>query len=153
MAAIRRGGNRSRATTWPLALVVAISVAGCAKGAGSSPSVVADSAPVGPGAVVDGFPLGPVLDCGSVVDCTQEYAIADAALNTRLPSHAPIVTRALYAEDLGLLSPPASGVLRVRSGTLHVVVYTLSNGTVAASGVYCGPAGCYGLATYPPVQP
>jgi hypothetical protein len=111
------------------------------------------SSSVGPGVILDGFPLGQALQCSAVADCNHEFALADAALSGGTSSQASVVSRTLYAEDLSLLAPAASGALRARSGTLHVVVYALADGTNRAVGVYCGPAGCYGLATYPPVQP
>jgi hypothetical protein len=36
------------------------------------------------------------------------------------------------------------GVLYTRSGMLSVVVFDLPDGSVRATGVYCGPGGCRG---------
>jgi hypothetical protein len=124
---------------WRLATVAvaAAFLAGC--------SIGASQATAGPGQILDGFPIGQPVDLAAG-DGDRE-ALATQALDTREPDHPAIVSVATYAEDLTNTTIfPQQPV--GRSGTVTVFVFTFSDGSQAATGVYCGVGGCQPVAIY-----
>jgi hypothetical protein len=98
------------------------------------------SAAPGTGSIVDGFPLGARADAATA---QANEALAIEALETRLGSHADIVSATAYQEDIRLVHPDAQ-----RSGTLTVYLFALADGSYHAAGVYCGVGGCGPVPVY-----
>jgi hypothetical protein len=114
--------RRRRLPIAPLALGIVIVVAGLvivALGNGLSPA----GATPGSGAVVDGFPLGGLADQDQVIE-----AFAAQALDQRMPGHAAVQSATAYREDSRV----------VRSGTMTIYLFHLTDGSYHAAGVYCG---------------
>jgi hypothetical protein len=104
----------------PLAMALAIVVAGCARST--------------PDPVVDGWPIGPPADCATT-PCQAWLAVAQARLAVRDPGHAEIVKATLHTE--GTLVAPDGGlqVFARSGGCCAVAVFELADGTVEALGV------------------
>lgn len=83
-----------------------------------------------PGATIDGIQLGARITCA----CTDVDAAAVRKLDTTRSGHADVAGVVHFADPL------PSGA--ERSGTSTVVVFNLSDGTLAAFLVYCGVGGC-----------
>jgi hypothetical protein len=91
--------------------------------------------------MVDGFPIGEPVPCAQ--HCAEWTRLARSALDVREHGHAEIVGARTFMEaHIPDLYGP--GVLYTRSGTLIVVVFDLADGSVRATGVYCGVGGCRG---------
>jgi hypothetical protein len=96
--------------------------------------------------IVDGFPIGDSVPCAQ--HCAEWTTLARAALDQREHRHVEVVGIRTFMEGHipDLYGP---GVLYARSGTLIVVLFDLPDGSVRATGVYCGVGGCRGFAEYP----
>jgi hypothetical protein len=64
--------------------------------------------------------------------------LTTAALDDRVPGHAPVLKAEVFEEDGG-----AS-----RSGIFVVVVFDLADGSRRAAGTYCSPFACRGVAEH-----
>jgi hypothetical protein len=95
---------------------------------------------------IDGFPIGNPTPC--VQHCAEWTQLARTALDQRDPNHAEIAVVRMFNEGHipDLYGP---GVLYTRSGRLTVVVFDLADGSVRATGVYCGVGGCVGWGEFP----
>ena len=102
--------------------------------------------PAPPVQIVDGFPIGEPTPCAQ--HCAEWTRLARAALDEREHAHVEVVGARTFREGHipDLYGP---GVLYTRSGTLTVVVFDLPDGSIRATGVYCGVGGCRGFAEYP----
>ena len=91
--------------------------------------------------MIDGFPIGEPVPCTE--QCAEWTRLARAALDEREHAHVEIVRARIFMEGHipDLYGP---GVLYTRSGRLMVVVFDLPDGSVRATGVYCGVGGCSG---------
>jgi hypothetical protein len=91
--------------------------------------------------MIDGFPIGAPVSCQE--QCAEWTRLRRAALDQREHAHVEIVGMRVFREGHipDLYGP---GVLYTRSGMLNVVVFDLPDGSVRATGVYCGPGGCRG---------
>jgi len=101
------------------------------------------------GPIIDGFPIGEPMGCG--VNCEELVGAARTALDSREPGHAEVISTAFFMEDMtNPVFYPDQAVLRNRSGTLTVVVFSLADGSQHATGVcYCGTVPAIPLETYP----
>jgi len=138
-----RGGVQARVRTRSLRLLAAtvVIVAGLllAWSLRSASGGASAGAP-GSGSIVDGFPLG--VRIGPAAE-QADASLALQALNSRLASHATIVSAMAYQEDIRLVHPDAQ-----RSGTLTVYLFALADGSYHAAGVYCGVGGCGPVPVY-----
>lgn len=120
-----------------LALVAIVGIYACVSpGAAKAPPVQ----------IVDGFPIGAPIPCAQ--HCAEWMSLARAALDQRERAHVEVAGARTFKEGHipDLYGP---GVPYARSGTLIVVVFDLPDGSVRATGVYCGVGGCRGFAEYP----
>jgi hypothetical protein len=88
--------------------------------------------------MIDGFPIGGPYPCAD--HCAEWTRLARATLNLR--EHEIVRTR-IFSEG-HIPDRYGPGVMYKRSGTLIVVVFDLPDGSVRATGVYCGVSGCSG---------
>ena len=150
-------GGRPHPRRLAVALLVATATAWVV-GCGSS------AAPV----VIDGFTLGAMEVCSPPVDvdaaaversCAGDPERAIDALDARDPGHARIVSSKMYTDGTqpGPIDVTGNGPVPVQP-TRHpgpnvtVVVFTLADGSVRATGVACSlvvPRVCVGIPTYP----
>ena len=142
-----------------LALVLSLAVAAIGiVGCGSS----------APPIVIDGFTLGAPETCSPPVDvdaaaversCAGDPSRAIDALDAREPGHPRIVSSKMYADGTqpGPIDVTGNGPVPVQP-TRHpgpnvtVVVFTLADGSVRATGVACSldaPRVCVGIPAYP----
>ena len=118
--------------------------------------------------VIDGFTLGAQLVCSPPVDvdaavvarsCAGDPERAIDALDARDPGHARIVSSKMYADGTqpGPIDVTGNGPVPVQP-TRHpgpnvtVVVFTLADGSVRATGAACSldvPTVCVGVPAYP----
>jgi hypothetical protein len=87
---------------------------------------------------IGGYPIGEPYPCAD--QCAEWTRLARATLNLR--EHEIVGTRIFSEGHIPDLYGP--GVLYTRSGQLIIVVFDLSDGSVRATGVYCGVPGCRG---------
>jgi hypothetical protein len=138
--------------------VAMFALAGCGSGhETASPSL----------AIVDGFMLGASEACsppiGSIdpkfadASCAGMLQLATLAFDAREPGHAAIASAKRYADGTqpgpidmtGNAQPPAAAS-RHSGPDLTVFVFTLTDGSMRATGVACvDSTSCTGIATYP----
>jgi hypothetical protein len=142
-----------------LLLVAAVVVlAACASSAGPHPPAAGD--------VIDGFVLGPLEKCSSPIGidprfadrtCAGQEALATAALESREPGHARIESVRRFADGtqpgpIDVTGPATLPPLPSRHAgrAVEVFVFTLSDGTLRATGTACPESGpCVGVGSYP----
>jgi hypothetical protein len=116
---------------------------------------------------VDGFRLGAYEECSLPVgsidpkypgsSCGGMIDLATAALDTRYPSHAAVVSIKRYGDgtqpgpiDMTGDGPPPSPAPRHPGPDVTIFVFTLADGSVRATGVVCpDSASCVGVSSYP----
>jgi hypothetical protein len=117
---------------------------------------------------IDGFTPGGIEKCGGGLDidrsdasCGGGYRLARAALDTRDPGHAPVVSLEMYSDGtqpgpIDFTGPgvPPTPAPRHPGPDVTVFVFKLADGSTRATGVACteDPAGrrtCVGVASYP----
>lgn len=134
-------------------MMFAIALAGCGPSQGST--------------IIDGFTLGALAACSPPVDvdaatldasCAGFPERAVAALDTREPGHAAILSTATYTDgtqpgpiDVTGDAAPPKPATRHPGPDVTVFVFKLADGTTKATGVACSgePASCVGVGSYP----
>jgi hypothetical protein len=117
---------------------------------------------------IDGFTPGAVIVCSPPVSvdaaaldrgCAGNLKRATAALDAREPGHAAVVSVRMYSDgtqpgpiDVSGDAPPPTPAPRHPGPNVTVFVFTLTDGSVRATGVACEdiePVVCVGVESYP----
>ena len=110
-------------------LVAAVVLAGIALSLGTRSTA--------PTAVIDGWPIGPYMGLCAEPVCAEKTRVGLAALEEQYPTHAAVLSSALYG--LGACAGPSSGptVAAPQKGASveDVLVVTLADGAVHAFGL------------------
>jgi hypothetical protein len=132
-------------------------------------AVLSGCSVVGGSSTIDGFVVGSLVACSSGVgvptpapsehtcyrDAVRDEGLARAALDTRDPHHAAIVSFTRFTDGTQPTNDFTGGGTPVYRSphpgpNVTVYVFKLADGSTVATGAACdGPDNCYGVGSYP----